>query len=1005
MSPSKIKEKFTILNPAPEHFLAIQELCRRVYPFSKPWSLAQLEAHYSYFREGQFVVMEESSGKLIGLAFSLIISWDDYSPYDNWTDFTSAGFFHNHNPRKGKTLYGAEVMVDPEYRGRGIAKELYAARRELARRFNLKRIRAGARLVGYSKFKDTLSPEEYTQKVINKEIFDPTLSFQLGQGFVVLDVAKNYLLNDPESLGYAAVIEWLNTEVAGEKDLKLQKQSIESFMTNQNIMIEHLPMELRRIVRKMTRLLGEVIREYEGDRFYERIEQYRRKLKQSRNDRDTSNLAAIAKKLNSESKDQQLKVAHAFSLLLEIMNLCESAYRTWRQRQKPVHQPLTKKVELNFVLTAHPTEARHRTVVEILGSLTDLLVEGLNNNFVFNELELSSKFRMLWLHPLVKSEAPTVNDEADYMYSLVFAKAQVDFLLSVKTSYDLNLRTWVGGDKDGHPGVDHVAMRDSMSASRKHLVAIVAQKLAVVLADIEKLKGVVRGGEHEKLRINRLISSLRSLEEVKAGDGRKIGEWRTNYQAFRAKSSPFVKKHHYVQQVSKALDLFPALILPLELREDAGEMAKALAHPTAPIRMMLGELARISDKSDITFYVRGLVISNCEAAADMSTANSLVFQSCKTQRLPIIPLFESAAALRNGPGILTEWLKERANSEQVRLKWAGKLEIMLGYSDSAKQMGVLPSRHLIRNSMFEIENTLKGFGIQPVFFHGSGGSVARGGGSLREQIAWWPDSAIQLPKLTIQGEMIQRIFATKEILNSQCLHLSNEARLRKSRKAKIEKCAALDKLAAAVNERYRLFVSDSELLTFCLEATPYNYLSVLKIGSRPAKRPSAVAELASLRAIPWVLCWTQARLLLPTWWGVGTAWESLTGSERSQLTALFTRDPFFSSYVKALGFTLAKVELGIWDRYLLGKHGTSVATEQASALFHKEFRKALKFAKEVSQSKQLIAHKPWLEESIRLRAPYVHILNLLQINAMRENNEPLLKETLVGIACGMLTTG
>ncbi|NJM09749.1 MAG: phosphoenolpyruvate carboxylase, partial [Bdellovibrionaceae bacterium] len=287
--------------------------------------------------------------------------------------------------------------------------------------------------------------------MINKEIFDPTLSFQLGQGFSVLDVAKNYLLNDPESLGYAAVIEWLNEDVASDKDFKRQKQSIEYFMSNQNIMIEHLPMELRRVVRKMTRLLGEVIREYEGDKFFERIEQYRRRLKRSRHAHDTSNLAAISKKLNAESKEQQLKVAHAFSLLLEVMNLCESAHRTWRQRQKPVHEPLTKKIELNFVLTAHPTEARDQTVVEILGSLTGLLVEGLNNNFVFNEPELSSQFRMLWLHPLVKTEAPTVNDEANYMYSLVFGKSQVDFLLKTKTSYDLKLRTWVGGDKDGHP--------------------------------------------------------------------------------------------------------------------------------------------------------------------------------------------------------------------------------------------------------------------------------------------------------------------------------------------------------------------------------------------------------------------------------------------------------------------------------------------------------------------------------------------------------------------------
>ena len=95
--------------------------------------------------------------------------------------------------------------------------------------------------------------------------------------------------------------------------------------------------------------------------------------------------------------------------------------------------------------------------------------------------------------------------------------------------------------------------------------------------------------------------------------------------------------------------------------------------------------------------------------------------------------------------------------------------------------------------------------------------------------------------------------------------------------------------------------------------------------------------------------------------------------------------------------------MGIWDRYLFEKHGPKA--QPVSEHFHSEFRKSVRFIKEVSQAKQLIAHKPWLEESIRLRAPYIHILNLLQISAMKDNNERLLKETLVGIACGMLTTG
>ena len=221
---TQVRPHIEILHPRPEHFADIQELCRKVYPFTKPWSIDQLESHRAYFPDGQLIAVNMVSGKVVGLAFSLIISWDDYSPQDNWTDFTSGGFFHNHNPKRGKTLYGAEVMVDPEMRGLGIGKLLYQGRQEIAYKYGLKRIRAGARLRGYSKFKDKFAPNEYVKEVMEKRIYDPTLSFQLNQGFTAIDVAKNYLFNDPESLGYAAVIEWLNPQVITEKDIKKKKE-------------------------------------------------------------------------------------------------------------------------------------------------------------------------------------------------------------------------------------------------------------------------------------------------------------------------------------------------------------------------------------------------------------------------------------------------------------------------------------------------------------------------------------------------------------------------------------------------------------------------------------------------------------------------------------------------------------------------------------------------------------------------------------------------------------
>jgi GNAT superfamily N-acetyltransferase len=152
------------------------------------------------------------------MAASLIVLWDDYEMDMSWRDFTEHGTFVNHDPEHGRTLYGAEIMVHPAYQGRGIGKELYRARRELAVRFGLLRIRAGARLRGYHRHAGRMSAGEYVLRVVGGEIGDPTLSFQLKQGFRVLDVVKDYLRHDPESLGYAAVIEWINGEIARSAD-------------------------------------------------------------------------------------------------------------------------------------------------------------------------------------------------------------------------------------------------------------------------------------------------------------------------------------------------------------------------------------------------------------------------------------------------------------------------------------------------------------------------------------------------------------------------------------------------------------------------------------------------------------------------------------------------------------------------------------------------------------------------------------------------------------------
>lgn len=192
----------------------VRRLSMAVYPDSPPWSAKQLESQLHVFPEGDLVAVDPGSGTIIGMAASLVVLWDDYDLASTWRDFTAAGTFTNHDPVRGRTLYGAEIMVAPECQGRGVGKALYAGRRELARALGLLRIRAGARLRDYHRHAGELTPQEYVRAVVRGELADRTLSFQLAQGFSVIGVVSGYLSHDPDSRGYAAVIEWVNQGVA-----------------------------------------------------------------------------------------------------------------------------------------------------------------------------------------------------------------------------------------------------------------------------------------------------------------------------------------------------------------------------------------------------------------------------------------------------------------------------------------------------------------------------------------------------------------------------------------------------------------------------------------------------------------------------------------------------------------------------------------------------------------------------------------------------------------------
>ncbi len=188
---------------------AVTELQEQCFPGMKVWTKSQFRSMIKQFQEGQIGIFYDD--KLIASSCSLIVDVDEYADNHTWEEVTDNGHIRNHDP-EADTLYGIEVMVDPEYRNMKIGRRLYELRKELCNKLNLRRILIGGRLPGYHKYKDEYSIIEYIQAVMEKKVYDPVITFQLKNGFVIKRIIRDYLKEDKESCGYAALLEWVNLE-------------------------------------------------------------------------------------------------------------------------------------------------------------------------------------------------------------------------------------------------------------------------------------------------------------------------------------------------------------------------------------------------------------------------------------------------------------------------------------------------------------------------------------------------------------------------------------------------------------------------------------------------------------------------------------------------------------------------------------------------------------------------------------------------------------------------
>jgi phosphoenolpyruvate carboxylase len=392
--------------------------------------------------------------------------------------------------------------------------------------------------------------------------------------------------------------------------------------------------------------------------------------------------------------------------------------------------------------------------------------------------------------------------------------------------------------------------------------------------------------------------------------------------------------------------------------------------------------------------ITAYIISKCESVSDLLEVN-LMLKEAGLYRpaapadaaIMVVPLFETIGDLERAPQIMGEWLAlPEVHAGAAR---RGCQEVMVGYSDSNKDGGYLTSVWSLNRATVALAEVFAGAGVRMQIFHGRGGSVGRGGGPSFAAIRAQPPGTVQgRLRITEQGEVIAAKYGTPEsaAANLESIaaatvlaSLEQHGRTIEGEPRFVEAMTALS--AEAFRQYRELVYGTPGFTTFFRQMTPVQEIATLKIGSRPASRSSS-ARIEDLRAIPWVFSWSQARVMLPGWFGTG---QALAGfRDRGLLREMAQGSPFFRTALDNMEMVLAKSDLGIARHYL----GLVEDQQMAATIFARissAWQQAHDSLLDITGQGRLLEQNGVLDTSIRLRLPYIAPLNLLQAELIRRH--------------------
>ncbi len=808
---------------------------------------------------------------------------------------------------------------------------------------------------------------------------------------------------------------------------------------------------LLREIETLTRRLDVIIREQAGDRLFRHFQQICELSATTRRQGDSFSRGARRKLLERLGVTEAYQIAHGLSLFFQLVNLCEERARVRRLRSESAPpmslrqvfrelrqagvtpeklQRCLDELEVQPVLTAHPTEARRRTV---LNQLCRVAREIEQPDEALEALWQTEEIREQRVGPLQEVASAvyyfdrTIFETIPDFYSTFDAELATSFPGVKRKRVFLTFASWVGGDRDGNPFVTPEVSRTTAQWHRCVAMDFYERQCARLVEEISHashpqrharrpvtVEGMRSFQPYEVFRAQ-LAGLRRKLRLGKAGL-REMVETLESVQKGLLRQKATRAAHGRIQRLLTQARVFGLHLAELDFRDHSGKLDTAEAELLEELRAV----RRIQREHGSQAASR-FILSMTRSADDILRLFRLA-RRAGLDKVDLVPLFETIEDLQNAAGILTRLWSDGDYSAHLRRR--GKVqEVMVGYSDSNKDGGYLAANWFLYRAQKEMAQAAEEAGMKLRFFHGKGGTVDRGGGVSYRSLRAQPHAAHGgRIRITEQGEVISLKYLnpaiaqrnleqlTAAVVATRCLPEPASASL-------LEWECSLGRLARLAFEFYQgLVYQTPEFTQYFWQATPIDLVEHLRLGSRPSRRQQT-PHIRQLRAIPWVFAWTQSRHLLSAWYGVGYALEQFAAHEPKGLESLrnmYSDWPFFRMLLDNAEVSLAKADLGIARQYAALVR-SEIVREKIFGLIETEYARSVKMILTVSQRRELLENQPTLAQSIHRRNPYVDPLSLLQIRFLSvwragethrtEELRRLLALTVSGIASGMKSTG